>query len=127
MRVQVNEIISEDSNNFVLFSTDFGDAKAFWEGEEPVARREYQVEVDVNDTLIWHKDVLKDDNRNYSIELKNNLILISGNLESIDDDGYAVLRIGDSIVPFIAIGEPFQVDSFIKLSIKSISLSPISY
>lgn len=127
MRVQVNEIIPENSNNLVFFSTDFGDAKAFWEGEEPIANKEYQVEVDINDTLIWNKDILKGDNGNYSIQLKNSLIHISGNLDSVDDDGYAVLRIGDNIIPFIAIGEPFQVGSFIKLSTKSISLSPISY
>ena len=127
MRVQVNEVIPENSNNLVLFSTNFGDAKAFWEGEEPIANREYQVEVDINDTLIWHKDILKDDIGNYSIQLENNLILICGNLDSVDDDGYAVLRIGENIIPFIAIGEPFQVGSFIRLSTKSISLSTVSY
>lgn len=127
MRVQVNKVVPENSNHLVFFSTDFGDAKAFWEGEKPIVNSEYQVEVDIDDTLFWHKDILKGDNGSYSIQVKNNLVLISGNLDSVDNDGYAVLRIGDDIVSFMAVGEPFQVGTFIKLSTKSISLSPISY
>lgn len=51
MRVQINEIIHENLNTIVAFSSNFGSAKAYWDGDEPIANSEYQVEVDINNTL----------------------------------------------------------------------------
>lgn len=127
MRVRIKEIGKENPNNLVLFSTDFGDAKAIWEGEEPTINNEYQVEVDINETLIWNIDIIRVENGYYSIQIENDIIHISGSLDSLDDDGYAILKIGESIIPFMAMGEPFQVGSFIKLATKIVSVSPISY
>lgn len=127
MRIQINEIIHENSNIIVAFSSRFGGAKAYWDGDEPIADSEYQVEVDINNTLVWNKDVLRHENYKCSIQLKNDFILISGFIDSIDEDGYTVLRIGDSIIPFLTTGEPFQVGTNITLSTGTITLSPINY
>lgn len=127
MRVQINEILQKNSNIVVAFSSRFGGAKAYWDGDEPIANREYHVEVDINNTLVWNKDVLQHENDECSIQLKNDFILISGCIDSIDEDGYTVLRIGDSIIPFLATGDPFQVGTNITLSTETITLSPIDY
>lgn len=127
MKVQINEIIHENPNIIVAFSSSFGGAKAYWDGDEPIANSEYQVEVDINNTLVWNKDVLQHENYECSIQLKNDFILISGCIDSIDEDGYTVLRIGDSIIPFLATGDPFQVGTNITLSTETITLSPIDY
>jgi len=50
-----------------------------------------------------------------------------GVLESVDDDGYSVLRIGDSIISFFAHGSSFSIGSSIKIITDSISASPVSY
>lgn len=127
MRVQINEIIHENSYIIVFFSSDFGSAKAYWDGEEPTENSKYQVEVDINNTLVWNGDILENEDQECSIQLKNGFILISGRIDSIDEDGYTVLRIGDNIIPFIATGNPFQVGTYIKLSTVKITLSPIDY
>lgn len=127
MRVHINKIILENTNIIVLFSTDFGDAKAFWEGEVPTINSEYQVEVDIIDTLVWNIDIIRAENDNYSIQMENEFIHISGKLDSVDDDGYTVLRIGDNIIPFVATGEPFHAGTFISVSSKLLSISPVSY
>lgn len=62
-----------------------------------------------------------------SIQLKNDSILISGCIDSIDEDEYTVLRIGDNIIPFLATGNPFQVGTNITLLTEAITLSPIDY
>ena len=127
MEVLINEIRQEGLNIIVFFSSNFGDAKGFWIGENPKINEFYQVEVDINDKLIWNQNIIKNIEHNYSVHLINNLICISGLLDSLDNDGYAVLRIGDNIVPFIATGKPFKIGSMIKLFTKSISMSPIDY
>lgn len=126
MRIQVKKIVSEKSN-IVAFSSDFGETIAFWEGEEPIVNKEYQVEVDIRDTLIWNKDIIKAEVHKYSIQKRGDITYVSGYIESIDDDGYVVLRIGDSIVPFIAIGEPFPIGVYITIKAKEITLFPVEY
>lgn len=36
-------------------------------------------------------------------------IAITGHLESVDNDGYTILRLGECIIPFMTIGTPFRV------------------
>ena len=127
MKVKVDEITCENSNIIVYFSNDFGGAKAYWDGEKPIAHQEYQVEVDIDNTLDWHKDVLPDNDCKGSIQLKNDSIFISGCIDSIDNDGYTVLRLGDSIIPFLTTGTPFQVGTYATLSVETITLSPVNY
>jgi hypothetical protein len=127
MKVQIDEIIHGNSNIVVAFSSSFGSAKAYWDGDEPIAKSEYLVEVDVDNTLVWNKDILQHENNAYSIRLKNDFILISGYIDSIDEDGYTVLRIGDNIIPFLTTGAPFPIGTNVTLSTKTITLSPFSY
>ena len=126
MKIQVDEMIYDNLNIVVCFSTDFGSAKAFWDGEEPLVNHVYQVEVDINNTLEWYRDVLPVENSKESIQLKNDLIFISGLIDSIDEDGYTVLRLGNYIIPFLSVGIPFQVGIYVTLLVNSITLSPVN-
>lgn len=127
MKVRIKEVIHENSNTVVAFSSNFGSAKAYWAGDEPTVNSEYLVEVDIDNALVWNTDILKNEGCEFSIVNKNNSILISGRLESIDEDGYTVLRIGDNLIPFIASGDPFQIGAYILLSTRTITLSPFEY
>jgi len=126
MRIRVNKILTDKPEVTVLFITDYGDAKALWVGDTPIENQEYYVEVDVNDTLAWGKDVIEAENY-YTIRLEDDQVYISGILESVDSDGYTVLRIGESFIPFMASGHPLLLNSLIELSTRSVSLTPIDY
>ena len=128
MKICVEEIIPSKLPNTVRFSTEFGNALAFWEGDAPVTNCKYHVEVDINDILVWDKDIIAiKDTGNYSIREENNCVSIIGDLESVDDDGYSIIKFGESIIPFMTTGKPFQVGTFIKITTKSIFLSPVTY
>lgn len=127
MRVIINEITHMNLNVIVEFSSDHGSAIACWNGKVPNINKEYQVEVDIDNTLTWNKDILE--NKDYSSVFRRNgtSIMISGDIDSIDDDGYTVLRIGDSIIPFLTTGTPFPVGTNVTLSTAKITLSPIDF
>ena len=126
MKIIVNEILAEEPNIIVSFTTDYGDAKAFWDGSIPIRNHEYHVEIDVNDILTWGEEIVELGD-SFTIRYENEQIYISGIFESNDDDGYSVLRVGESIIPFMASGIPFLLNSFIMLSPESVSLSPVYY
>ena len=127
MKVLISRVINDNSDIKVIFSTEYGSAEAFWSDEEPIEGNDYHIEVDVNGALAWGKNVLKSEIDEFSIKMENEAIYISGSIDSVDADGYAVLRLGDSIVPFFSIGEPFAIGTYITLSAESIVLSPIDY
>lgn len=127
MKIQIKKIINENENTNVVFFSEFGEAKAFWEGEKPTVNNEYQVEIDIIDTLVWGKEILKTKINKPFIQQENDVTYISGFIDSIDDDGYVVLRLGDYIVPFIATGDAFQIGEYVTLSVKGITLFSVDY
>jgi hypothetical protein len=127
MRIRIEEAIFANKNILVCFSSDFGNAIAHWNGEKPIVNEEYQVEVDISETLEWEKDVEFEKDGKDSIHLKNQGAFISGCVDSIDEDGYAVLRLGGNIIPFSAKGKSFPIGARVKLSVKTIALSPVDY
>lgn len=127
MKIVVEKIVLADSNLIVHFLTDYGKATALWEGDNPTINGEYHVEMDFENTLIWNKDIVKDETEKYSIQMHDNMIFLVGILDSVDDDGYTVVKFGDNIVPFVTNGVPFEIGSFIKLIIKTVTLTQINY
>lgn len=124
MRVQISEIIHEKSNITVAFSSEYGSATAFWDGPEPSINREYQVEVDIGNGLVWDIDILLNADHTNCIKTDECRIMISGDIEFVDDDGYTVLRIGKSIIPILTTGTPFPIGTNVTVSAKEITLSP---
>ena len=126
MKIKIKKIIPKHSGIYIIFKTKCGEAEAYWNGNEPIINQEYYVEFDINQTLTWGIDILNN-RSSISIRFANDLVHISGILESIDDDGYSLIRVGENIIPFMATGTPFSIGSSIELVTKSVSLSPINY
>jgi len=123
MKVIVNKVDCVGTTVIVSFSSAFGDAKAFWNGELPVPSHEYRVEVDIDD-LTRDVDVSISEICQPSIKLDKELICITGCIDSVDEDGYTVIRLGDYIIPFMLIGDLFDVGTNVELRTKSITLYP---
>jgi hypothetical protein len=127
MRAQIEKVFYEKQDILVKFSSDFGNAVAYWSEKKPTINSNYQVEIDISGVVEWGKEALLSDNNIEAIYLKNDNVFISGSIESIDEDGYTTVRLGNSIISFLTTGIPFQVGAYITLSTKKITLSPVEY
>ena len=115
------------SNGVIYGSTHFGSINVKWIGAKPVIDKTYYVELDIEDTLVWEQDVmLSCSSEIYNITCDGITISLFGVLESVDDDGYSVLRMGDFIIPFLAQGNPFCIGSKIEVIIDSIAAYPVN-
>jgi len=121
MRVRVVSKI----NNLVHCSTLFGDLNVIWEGKEPQIDSHYDVELDLYSVLSWGHDILKVQKDASTIMCNKDTVNICGTLESVDSDGYSVLRIGNYIIPFNAQGKAFDIGSAIEICVDSIVAYPI--
>ena len=117
-------IIDFNQDGTLNFSTEYGLARGKWAADAPVLQ-EYNVEIEIEDTLFWNKNVLLNDCFEEQIAVaENNQVVLKGKLESIDEDNCAVLRIKNSIILFVAEGEPFPIGTMIKIIVENISLYP---
>ena len=98
----------------------------YWMKSKPEVNRIYEVELESNETLVWNKNV-SISKENNTICDANNLVKIVGDLESIDADGYLVLRIDNNIVTFMSQEMPMIQGGKVQVYVDSMEAYPIKY
>lgn len=106
MKVLINRVVNLTKGYTVAYSNEYGSTSVFWNGAKPQINKEYFVEIEVPGVLNWQKDITITDMNCKIEELDNGIAYISGVLESIEDDGYTIMKIGDSIIAIETQGEP---------------------
>lgn len=125
MQVEVLKLLQNDDNE-VLCKTDYGIAKLKWDGAAPYIGLIGEIEVDVPGTLRWDADICFTDESTafYSTEKET---IIVGDIVQIEDDGYAVLRVGTSLISVIADNLPSPAGSRVKIIADDVIAYPVSY
>jgi len=127
MKIKVIDIVSINPNYIVTCRTEFGDIALTWMDANPSINKEYDIEFDTNEILIWKNDIIMTELKEPAIYMDNNEIVIIGTLESVDDDGLMVVRMGDYILPFETQGEAYHNGTMIKIKVQSMEAYPLSY
>ncbi|NLB90144.1 MAG: hypothetical protein GX786_02840 [Clostridiales bacterium] len=127
MKTKVMYFNIKNDERKVLCSTSYGNVTLSWRDETPIVNSTYYVEVDIEEILEWGKNIYPSDRKDFIFENKDNDVFLCGVFESIDDDGYGTLRLGDDIIPFISTGVPFDVKSRIEITVNKISAHTVSY
>jgi hypothetical protein len=120
------EAINQSQGLQVNFSTEYGNATALWSGNEPQISKEYFVELEVPGVLYWQKDITVSEEE-CGFALKSGMVHLIGLFESIEDDGYTVIRLGDSIISIETQGEPPETGSKVKLTTNNLLLYEVNY
>lgn len=126
MKIKIEKVSIISGNSKVGFSTEYGNAMANWNGDLPEEGKEYFVEIEIGQTLTLGNNLKICDEGKYSIEMVESSISLTGCLETIDEDGYAVLRLGDSIIPLEVIGA-IPPESFVKVISDEVTLFNVKY
>ena len=131
MEIFIGGVTLDGPRTFVVFASEFGAARAEWQSEKyrddpPITNERCHVEVTLDDDFVWNTNVLPTSDRRYRLWQDNTCVHLCGELESVDDDGFSILRMGPSILPFVATGTPLPLTSFIEVIAEKISLWPWS-
>ena len=120
MEIKIIEVISEHE---VVVANKYGKMNAEWIGESPKKDSIKNVEVEINDTLVWGQDIVETNDKNYKIESIDGRICLQGCLESISEDGYTVIRLGESIICVDTEGMPLlEIRDFVTIKATHIEL-----
>ena len=127
MRIRIDKIIDDIQMIIVGFTSEFGSADAVWKGSKPTEESTYEVEIEICKTLTWGQEILLSSMEKPAICGEDNVILITGCIDSYDEDGYTMLRLNGNLISFISIGMPFENGTYVTLIVDSISLTHVEY
>ena len=113
-------------NNTVYVKSKCGSFYGIWCSDEPETNREYHIEIDCDQTLVYG-DVQLSNYHEACIESRENSVFVTGILEEIED-GVIILRLLDSIVMIKAYPNavsPNYIGDFVDIKLKEIKLFDI--
>ncbi len=119
IRITNAEIKGEDT--LVAFSCEFGEGKASWFGDAPETGRVYDAEMEFEDTLTWGKDILPSASNETRMEVTGDATRITARLESANEDGFAVIELGEDLYVLQTEGQ-IQPGDFVTFEARNITL-----
>lgn len=117
------KIVKRITEQDVIVTTKYGNIKASWEGIIPPNETVLNVDVRLNDSFEWGKNIILSQEEKYRIKYEDG-IYINGKLELINH-GYTVIRLGDSIITTKTKGNSPEVGKYIRLKARNILLFDI--
>ncbi|GLR11908.1 hypothetical protein GCM10007907_06980 [Chitinimonas prasina] len=98
MRVKVGSVKERRANaTVVAFDSSFGGASAYWIGTAPVEGASYDVEMEVSGVLTWGAEIAEA-TVGESIFEEEGCVCLVGSVQSLSNDGVAVVQLGNDIV-----------------------------
>jgi hypothetical protein len=123
MKIHVQEY--DGTNNCVRFDREVGTAEAKWMGDLPDVGSDYYVEIAINKCLVWGDDIIATESLPHRITQSEVGITLEATLESIDSDGFAVIRLGITLVLIETEGTPPPVGTAVQVRLGELLLSDI--
>jgi hypothetical protein len=126
MYIAIKGVHHELGKIIVDFTTSSGIGIAEWQDEPPQIGKEYFVEYDIEQTLVWEQDVFPSLSQLYLTELiENNDVMITGKIESIDEDGFIVMRDNGYMITAMTEKIPLEIiGTFVSAKIKKLLIYP---
>jgi hypothetical protein len=114
---------SSEKKPSVHFSTDLGDAWAYWSGTPPTPRQTLDVELSAGSPLTWGKDIRPAPSESPRLESNDGGVIIHATLESREDDGFTVLRLGSGILMLETNGDAPPTGTIVRADLQKLTLS----
>ncbi|WP_432663391.1 hypothetical protein R9X47_22770 [Wukongibacter baidiensis] len=118
MEVKIIEFLNDQ---YVRVVTKYGELDSRWFGIVPPLGSIKHVELEIDELFEWGDNIFLSEEKEFRIE-SDNIICIIGKLESIDDDGYTVIRLGESIISIIIKGISQSIGEYVRLKVTDIEL-----
>ncbi|WP_151735758.1 hypothetical protein [Paenibacillus tengchongensis] len=114
-------------HNEIYFLSAFGEGRGIWHGPEACSPGSVlEAEFEVPGLLMRWIDIVPAAERSAAaIALDGGSVVLTGVLESIEEDGAGYLRLGDTLVMFECLGEPMALGGYVELRTDALMLYPV--
>lgn len=122
MKILIEKITKNDDLIFVDFSSDIGSSSAVWAGEEPVQSSSYDVEIDIEDDLVWGVNIFTTSKSNCMVSSFDNKFCFVAKVMSYEGDGCLSVSLGNSIFLLEVDGVPADISGAIECKASEVRL-----
>jgi hypothetical protein len=125
MKVQIEQVIGgADVRWQVAFKTPMGSARGEWRGPRPVEYDIRDVEIEIEDTLQWGSNVrVLASPAPAGFHSRDGQAIVVGELDTLADDGFVALRLGDALLMLEVEGDPpAQVGALVGVAANTLVL-----
>lgn len=126
MKIKVENTYSHGDSVRVEFSSDFGRSAAIWVGKAPVTGALYDVEIDVDDDLVWGESVSTTSRNKATIALEEELFVVVGTVISLEEDGCVSISVGDGVILLDVENAPKGLSGHIECRASDVKMYPIN-
>ena len=99
MRIQVIKMLSDlPTRPLIEFQSAYGIGRACWAEGVPHLFQDYDVEFEIPEMLVWGQTIVSHEEETIAVTHQENALLLSGQLESADEEGTGCVRVGESII-----------------------------
>jgi hypothetical protein len=120
MKITLNTVVPSGRGQCsVVFKTAFGIGQADWVGDPPEPGVDVDVELDLDDDLIWGENLAPADRAGPSIDFDQGVLTVVGAPEAAAEDGTFALRLGDSIILLEAKELPKDLPEFVRIKVRN--------
>lgn len=124
MKVEIQNLeLSSGEKHLVEFSSELGNAHAYWQGTPPRLGETYHVEFRVVVPLTWGVDILPTTESTHRLHQEGDGVVIKAKLEAYEDQGLAFLRLGGTIFMADTLGNPPPLGTVVEAHIHELTLS----
>lgn len=122
MNIIIEKIIKNEDLIFVDFSSDFGSSCAVWAGEKPVLGSSYDVEIDIDDDLVWGEDIVTTSKSTCMVSSSENKLCLVAKVISSESDGCLSVALGNSVLLLDVEGLPDDISGVIECNASEVKL-----
>jgi hypothetical protein len=114
---------SSDGKPRVRFSSDIGEAWAYWSGDPPMSGQSFDVELSAGAPLTWGVDIVPATAEGHRLETAGQCVTLHATLESREEDGFTVLRLGPGILMVETIGDAPPTGTSVQADLRELTLT----
>jgi hypothetical protein len=122
MKVIIDNVAHIAEEVLVTFTTDFGKAAAIWNGVPPKVDEIHDVELEIEQGVVWGESAQSASNDDYFIGLVEGFIKLTGNIVSVDAEGLMAFDMGGSVILVEIIGFAGSIPMVVDLYVERVDL-----
>ena len=127
MKIEITSINVDNKcqDLIVCFMTAFGSGSGIWIGTPPKIANQYEVELDIEDVLIWNDTIKETKDKNVVISYDDQGMMLQGKVERLDSDGIVYVRLHSSLIMIETDArKPSLPETFVSIRPERILLYP---
>ncbi|USW03393.1 hypothetical protein KUA23_12140 [Pseudomonas pergaminensis] len=124
MKIKINQTHEDHNKVIVKFYSTNGNGIAFWNGTAPNIGDTPDVEMDIDEVLCWHKNIIPSPPKTPLITFSKNTTQIIARLIHDLDNDHAVLKLGQAIILIDIEEQHPQQSDFVQVTTTKLHLYP---